>query len=236
MDIGNVSTTPSGQVNKYVGENLTLECSVSISPYPLPSSVPFPMFEWLFGPNNATPPMGVQASEVRNNSDIYVSTLEFFPLQESHQGNYKCRVGNNTILTTSVEVSTCMYNKLDYTMCIFIYVIWCDLYFYFSDPVQVTISDDGTVPSVGQNYTLTCNIINVTININTYIWQKDGETLAGKQERCLTLPLLNLSSAGEYTCEVVVVSTPYRSEIKPIYLHSEYTKNTSKQESNYISV
>ena len=66
------------------------------------------MFEWLFGPNNATPPMGVQASEVRNNNGSYVSSLEFFPLQESHQGNYTCRVGNNTLLSASVQVSTCM--------------------------------------------------------------------------------------------------------------------------------
>ena len=99
-------------------------------------------------------------------------------------------------------------------------------FFFHPIAVQVTISDDGTVPSVGQSYTLICN---VTANTSTYTWRKDNEVLVGKRERLLTLPSLNLSSAGEYFCEVTVASTPYRSEIKPIYLHSEYNIIAKKE-------
>ena len=110
MNIGAVSIYPLGQVNERVGKNLTLECSVSISTSPLPIRVPDPHFEWLFGPNNASLPIGVVVTitEVRNDEGVYASTLQFFPLRESHQGNYICRVGNNTMLAASVEVSTCM--------------------------------------------------------------------------------------------------------------------------------
>lgn len=96
-----------GQVNERAGKNLTLECSVSIYTYPLPMGVPDPNFEWLFGPNNTSLPISVVVAAVRNNRGMYVSTLKFSPLQESHQGKYICRVGNNTMLAASVEVSTC---------------------------------------------------------------------------------------------------------------------------------
>ena len=115
MNIGAVSIHPSGQVNKRVGMNFNLECSVSIS---LPVGVPDPNLEWLFGPNNASLPIGVVVAEVGNNRNMYASTLQFIPLRESHQGIYICRVGTNTMLAASVKVSTCMSINDLYKSCI----------------------------------------------------------------------------------------------------------------------
>ena len=80
------------------------------------------------------------------------------------------------------------------------------------------ISDGGAYPKVGQSYTLTCN---VTINVTIYQWRKNNEILQGEVEETLRFSSLNLSSAGQYTCEVSVKLMKYRSDYRSISLHSK---------------
>ena len=59
MDIGPVTISPGTNVTRDAGENLSLECSVEITPNPLPQNVPHPTIDWFFGLNNASLPSGV---------------------------------------------------------------------------------------------------------------------------------------------------------------------------------
>ena len=80
------------------------------------------------------------------------------------------------------------------------------------------IGDCGVYPIVGQSYTLTCN---VTINVTTFQWRKNNEILQGKVEEILRFSSLNLSSTGQYDCEVAVKLMKYRSDCRSILLHSK---------------
>ena len=111
VDVGALTIPPSQLNRSYVGENIELECSIAISPNPLPQNVPLPSLKWLFGPNNTTLPTGVEVSERRNDDGVYVSTLQFHPVQECHSGNYTCHLQNNEMLRASIAVHTCKYNQ-----------------------------------------------------------------------------------------------------------------------------
>lgn len=87
----------------------------------------------------------------------------------------------------------------------------------FSLLVSVQVSDGGVPPTVGQNYSLTCN---VTTDVSSYQWKKDGDILQGEVKETLRLPSLSLSSAGQYTCEVIVKLVTYRAD-HSISLHSK---------------
>lgn len=78
-----------------------------------------------------------------------------------------------------------------------------------SVPIQITIGDNGALPMVNRSYTLTC-YVNV-MTVTTYTWKKNNELLPNEQESTLMFPSLNLSNAGEYTCEVNVLSRIYRA-------------------------
>ena len=114
VEVGPLTISPSQLNRSYVGENIELECSIAIGPNPLPQNVPRPSIVWLSGPNNATLPTGVEVSEPKNDSGVYVSTLQFHPVQECHSGNYTCRLQNNEMLRASVAVYTCKYNQDGY--------------------------------------------------------------------------------------------------------------------------
>ena len=97
-DIDPVIISPSGMST--AGETYSLMCSTTLfDPFPLPSDVPSPTFEWFFGPNgNASLPSGVtpMATAMNSNSTsiTYTSTLQFSPLsQPLHEGIYTCRIG-----------------------------------------------------------------------------------------------------------------------------------------------
>ena len=117
MDFGNrtvnpVTLTPSGPV--IAGKIFSLTCSATLTLYrdvnvihTLPTNVPSPTFEWLFGPDgNASLPSGVTpTATVWMIGNIYTSTLQFSPtLNESHAGNYTCRLGAGR-LASSVVIS-----------------------------------------------------------------------------------------------------------------------------------
>ena len=105
-----ISSTPaitdSNGVIGIAGEqDVTIECSVDITPNPLPKDVPSPSFEWLFGPTNTSLPSGVTVSGVTNGDKTYTSTLQFPPLRNSYAGMYTCRFGGNERLAASIEVA-----------------------------------------------------------------------------------------------------------------------------------
>ena len=85
--------------------------------------------------------------------------------------------------------------------------------------VSIQVSDSGVSPELGQNYTLTCN---VSVDVTSYNWTKDGEVLEGEVKETLFFPSLNLSSAGLYTCEAMVNSTTYRANNRSISIASKF--------------
>ena len=100
-----VVLSPSGK--SIAGKTFSLICSATlVSPIPLPSNVPSPSFEWFFGPHGDTSlPSGVTPTATLKNCFTYSSTLQFSPtLNESHAGNYTCRLGAGR-LANSVEIS-----------------------------------------------------------------------------------------------------------------------------------
>ena len=112
FDASQVTISPSGP--GVVGNFFTLRCSATlISPIPLPSNVSSPNFEWFFGPNgNAPLPSGVTPMATALKSDhIYSSTLQFsLTLNESHAGNYTCRLGAGRLVNwTIVSVDGMQY-------------------------------------------------------------------------------------------------------------------------------
>ena len=90
------------------GTAFSLSCSATLTdPIPLPSDVPSPHFEWLFGTKgNASLPTGVTPmATLWTTGNTYSSTLRFSPaLNESHTGMYTCRLGAGR-LTNSTVVS-----------------------------------------------------------------------------------------------------------------------------------
>ena len=90
------------------GTAFSLSCSATlIDPIPLPSDVPSPRFEWLFGTEgNASLPTGVTPMvTLWTTGNTYSSILQFSPvLNESHAGMYTCQLGAGR-LTNSTVVS-----------------------------------------------------------------------------------------------------------------------------------
>ena len=100
-----MTITPSVPGTETAGKIFTLNCSVDITPNPLPEDVPSPSFEWFFGPTNTSLPSGVTVSDVINCSNTYTSTLQFSPLRESHAGMYTCRLGANERLAANTSIT-----------------------------------------------------------------------------------------------------------------------------------
>ena len=115
MDFGGrtvnpVTLTPSGP--GIAGKTFSLTCSATLTLYrdvnviqPLPTNVPSPTFEWFFGPDgNVSLPSGVTPMvTVWMTGNTYTSTLQFFPtLNESHAGNYTCRLGVGRLASSMV--------------------------------------------------------------------------------------------------------------------------------------
>lgn len=102
MDIGpegvSISSPIASPTIAIVGMNISLNCSIYITPYPLPKNVSYPTFQWFFGPENASIPSNVILSNNSQNG-TYTSTLQFAPLQVSHAGIYTCRLRGNHRLT-----------------------------------------------------------------------------------------------------------------------------------------
>ena len=108
MDIGEVIISSVGPNHNIINESFnhpfTLECCVTIDPYPLPQNVPPPRFEWFYGLTMESISEGsgvtVSSTAVRD-GHTYSSFLNFSSLQESHTGLYTCRLGSNERLKAS---------------------------------------------------------------------------------------------------------------------------------------
>ena len=82
--------------SRIAGETFSLMCSAYLAnPFPLPSDIPTPTFEWLFNgnasliPSDVAPPDTVLSSDSRT----YSSTLQFSSLSQFHAGRYTCKLG-----------------------------------------------------------------------------------------------------------------------------------------------
>ena len=84
--------------------------------------------------------------------------------------------------------------------------------------VSIYISDGGITPVVGVSYNLTCN---VTADVTSYRWLKDGQQINDTEGDTLVLPSLDLTDIGNYTCEVEINSTNYSANISISALHSK---------------
>ena len=108
--------TISSTGSAIAGESYSLTCSATlVDPVPLPSNIPTPNFEWLFGPNgNASLPSGVALPITIESGNTFTSTLHFSILGQSHSGMYTCRLGagvlaNSTIINVQGIVIATMY-------------------------------------------------------------------------------------------------------------------------------
>ena len=84
------------------GETVKLQCSVDITPHPLPAGTSTPEFEWFFGQAFDSP----LTSTTTNSSSNYSSTVEIGPVRESDRGIYTCRLRGNhrTAVNTAIIV------------------------------------------------------------------------------------------------------------------------------------
>ena len=95
------------------GEAYSLTCSATLfDPVTLPSGVPSPNFQWSFNGSTSLP-SGVTAmltvmSSSNSTSETYSSTLHFSALNQSHTGNYNCRLGAASLVNSVMVIVTDM--------------------------------------------------------------------------------------------------------------------------------
>ena len=106
--------------------NFSLTCSATlVNSIPLPTNVPSPSFEWFYGPHGSNAslpsgatPMGTSMSMLTNNpnSITYTSTLQFSLLNQSHAGNYTCRLGAGCLVNSMLVSVDGMLIKIHITL------------------------------------------------------------------------------------------------------------------------
>ena len=101
VDIGSVSITLSASTVT-AGQTANLQCSVDITPHPLPAGTSSPVFEWFFGSTFDRP----LTSTTTNSGSTYTSTYCISSARVSDGGMYTCRLGGNqrTAVNTMVTV------------------------------------------------------------------------------------------------------------------------------------
>ena len=102
MNIDPVSISPLHSFIANDGDAINLQCSVDVTPYPLPVNTPTPEFEWFFGQtyNQSL------ASTTTNSSSNYTSTYSITSVSESDEGMYTCRLRGNhrTAVSTFIHL------------------------------------------------------------------------------------------------------------------------------------
>ena len=113
-----MSISPSTPTTVTVGQSVYLQCSVDITPHPLPAGTSTPEFEWLFGQTFNQP----LTSITTNSGSTYTSTLQLTSVSESDGGMYTCRLRGNhrtaVNTTVSVEPGKCLIIIATYTKCV----------------------------------------------------------------------------------------------------------------------
>ena len=102
VNIGPVSISPSTPVTVTAGQTVNLQCSVDITPHPLPAGTSTPIFEWFFAQTFSSP----LTSTTTNSTSDYSSTLQLTSVSESDEGMYTCRLRGNyrTAVSTTITV------------------------------------------------------------------------------------------------------------------------------------
>ena len=121
-DIDHVTISPStDSTTTTAGErDYLLTCSSTLfEPTSLPSGVPKPMFQWLFGGSTSLP-SGVTAmptvmSDSNSSSETYTGILQFSPLSPSHAGMYTCRLGAGRLVNNATVIVNGMIRLVAYT-------------------------------------------------------------------------------------------------------------------------
>ena len=101
VNIGSVSI--SAPITVTAGETVNLQCSVDITPHPLPENTSTPEFEWFFG-RRFHSPLG---SDTANSGSTYTSALQLTSVRESDERMYTCRLRGNhrTAVSTMLTVN-----------------------------------------------------------------------------------------------------------------------------------
>ena len=199
-----ISLSASG--TNTTGQTYRLVCSATVT-----GSTEQPTFTWLDPINNLVPSGMITTTDS-------MSTLTFSPLTVSHAGTYTCRVTVGGV--TETQTTTVIVNgtdDLNYQPRSLILILYFSLLTHAVISAKVTSSGSGGSLSVGQtDFSLTCQVSG-TENLNsptfTYQWWKNSRVVAGQQGDTLSLPLLTLSDAGEYTCSVSVSSSSWGSTV-----------------------
>ena len=88
---------------RLVGEtDFTMECMVTVPCDTEPAAQP--TFDWLYFRGTNENPSTLTSSMTRS-GNTYTSTLRFSPLNQSHAGNYTCRLGGNPRLAASYVIN-----------------------------------------------------------------------------------------------------------------------------------
>ena len=99
-----MTISPSGPITTTAGEPVTLQCSVDITPTPLPQNTPFPTFEWFFGQTGDL----LSFNTTCNSGNTYTSTLQISIVSKSDEGMYTCRLRGDhkkTAVNTMITVN-----------------------------------------------------------------------------------------------------------------------------------
>ena len=101
VDIGPISIIPSAPLVTS-GQAVTLQCSVAITPHPLPDGTSTPVFEWFFGQTFNQP---LTPSTTTNSGSTYTSTYSITSAMESDDGMYTCRLRGSQRTAVSTMVT-----------------------------------------------------------------------------------------------------------------------------------
>ena len=179
------------------GENYSLECSAYGT---------MAIFEWLGPPNGRTSVVNTSSITISFNSTT--SQLQFWPLQQSHNGSYSCRAitDEETLFSEPIQISVNgnLFHSICYWQC-------PNTLFNTSAPkiaIQITASG-GDIAIAGEDYNLVCSVLGVEhLNpIISYQWRKNDNYLTEINSTILSLAPARISDAGaNYSCSVTIVS------------------------------
>ena len=101
--------------------------------------------------------------------------------------------------------------------------------------ILAQITDQGMTPNIGQNYSLTCNILGAEkIDIITYQWIKRNATqiqMLGINSSTLIFSPLRFSDIGQYVCQARVRSNYFEQNIN---VNDSHNVSSSQSESNEL--